>query len=325
MTAPAKWASAPGCRLSLGLGTLHPSAQRGGTEFRPRAPVASLAKPRVLWSAVIGLGCLWAASPVHAWGPQGHRIVGKVAKEHLCEAAGATIRELWGDSGLEAAGLWPDQIRNQSRWKHTGPWHYINVGDSGPLPPGERSPDGDILWALDHYLAILDAAGVPKRQRREAVGFVTHFVGDLHQPLHVGRADDRGGNNIAVAAPGRDTLNLHRYWDTTVITSVQPDPERYARMIAPLALGNLRYWQSTDPLAWASESLALRPTVYRFRNRGREVLLDEDYAQRAQTIVRMRLVQAGVRLAGILNARLAPAGTECIDPDGAEPGPLPRK
>ena len=264
------------------------------------------------------------ALPAHAWGPQGHRIVGKIAQQHLCVPASETVRKLWGDGGLEAAGLWPDQIRDQSRWKHTGPWHYVNVDDTGPLPPAERSPDGDILWALDHYLGVLAAPDVPERQRREAVGFVTHFVGDLHQPLHVGRADDRGGNNITVAAPGRETLNLHRYWDTNVITSVQPDPDRYARMIAPLALGNRQHWQSTDPVAWASESLALRPIVYAYRERGGEVLLDEDYAQRARTIVRMRLVQAGVRLARILNLRLAPPEAGCMDRGRAGAGFLLR-
>jgi hypothetical protein len=250
-----------------------------------------------------------------AWGPQGHRVAGLLAEQHLCQEARATIRELWPRGGLPAAGLWPDEIRGQSRWDHARPWHYINVPDSGPWPPADRSPEGDVLWAIDHFSAILSSGEQGQRQRREALAFLTHFVADLHQPLHVGRAEDRGGNDIRIRGPDGRELNLHGYWDTSAITAVQSDPRRYAATIAPLAVGHADFWQSTEPLAWARESLTLRPVVYDFHPAHGPVTLDADYAEQAQTTARLRLAQAGVRIAGLLNELLGAGADGCSPPE----------
>jgi hypothetical protein len=239
-------------------------------------------------------------------------VAGVLAEKHLCARAATTVRDLWPEGGLAKAGLWPDEIRGQSRWDHARPWHYINVPDTAPWPPADRSPDGDVLWAIDHFAEILASDETGRRQKREALAFVVHFVADLHQPLHVGRAEDRGGNDIRIAGPSGKKSNLHRYWDTTVITAVQPDPQWYAWVIAPLTTGNLAFWQSTGPLEWARESLALRPVVYDFRPGPDAVTLDAGYAERAQTTARLRLAQSGVRIAGLLNALLGDGTDGCL-------------
>ena len=253
-----------------------------------------------------------------AWGPQGHRVAGLLAEEYLCPNAAAAVRDLWPRGGLAAAGKWPDQIRGQSRWEHARPWHYINVPDTGPWPPATRSPDGDVLWAIDHFASILSSDGHDRRQKREALAFVAHFVADLHQPLHVGREADRGGNDIRVTGSTGGDQNLHRYWDTTVITAVQPDPRSYARAVAPLAVGHVKFWQSTAPREWGRESFDLRPVVYDFESRSGAITLGPAYAERAETTARMRLAQAGVRLAGMLNQLLGQGGTGCAASNAAE-------
>jgi hypothetical protein len=147
---------------------------------------------------------------------------------------------------------------------------------------------------------------------------VAHFVADLHQPLHVGREADRGGNDIRVTGSTGGDQNLHRYWDTTVITAVQPDPRSYARAVAPLAVGHVKFWQSTAPREWGRESFDLRPVVYDFESRSGAITLGPAYAERAETTARMRLAQAGVRLAGLLNQLLGQGGTGCAASNAAE-------
>ncbi len=267
-------------------------------------------RPRA--ALVLLLLALLPPGTAQAWGPQGHEAAGLLAKAHLCPAAAAAVADLWPRGGLAAAGKWPDQIRGQARWEHARPWHYINIPDSGPWPPAERSTDGDVLWAIDHFSAVLSSPDTRRRQRREAVAFVAHFVADLHQPLHVGRAEDRGGNDVRVAGPDGEESNLHRYWDTTVITAVRPDPRRYAQAIAPLAVGHLDFWPSTGPLVWARESLALRPVVYDFPAGPEPATLNAGYAERAQTTARLRLAQSGVRIAGVLNAVLGAGDDGCL-------------
>lgn len=262
---------------------------------------------------ISGLLGLWLAcpSPAEAWGPDGHAIVGLVAEAHLCVEVQRQIDDLWGENGLVTAGQWPDRIRGQRKWKHTAPWHYVNAPDEGPLPPVDQNPDGDVLWAMSQFAAELERDDLDTTDRRQAVAFLAHFVADVHQPLHVGRAEDRGGNRIPVANDRSPDLNLHAYWDRVVIRAVDPDPVDYARVILPLALNHRDHWQNDPPLGWARESLLLRPVVYDFPQpiARDSVILDEAYAERAETLARLRLVQAGVRLAGMLNQRLGPGCT----------------
>ncbi|HET7132940.1 MAG TPA: S1/P1 nuclease, partial [Gammaproteobacteria bacterium] len=161
-------------------------------------------------------------------------------------------------------------------------------------------PEGDVLEAIARFRIELADRALPAGERLDALRFLVHFVVDVHQPLHVGRADDRGGNGVDVRYAGT-VVNLHRFWDTDVIWLRGLSPRRYARMLAPridaAAAGGA-------PRDWAAESLALRSTVYDFpAGRGaRPVALDAKYIGRAQRVIEERLVRAGGRLAATLNA-----------------------
>jgi nuclease S1 len=243
---------------------------------------------------------LW---PIAGWayGPLGHRIAGLAAEPLLCGAARAEIRALAGNDGLDELGLWADRVRGDPAYAESAPWHYMNIADGASLDAFRHPPEGDVLWAIDRFARILGDGARPPAERLEALRFLTHFVVDVHQPLHVGRAEDRGGNTIELVVDG-ETHNLHQFWDTGAIALGGRGMRAYARELLAHA-GIDTGVELGTPLDWARESLALRPEVYSFATRAP---LDADYRRRAERITERRLALAAWRLAGTLNALFCP-------------------
>jgi hypothetical protein len=246
--------------------------------------------------------CLFAlcVSPAGAFGPQGHLIAGRAAEPALCAPAAMEIARLGAGNDLGEMGLWADRIRSEPAFAHTGPWHYLNIANGALLADYQSPPEGDVLWAIEHFSRRLADRRLRDEARAEALKFLVHFIVDLHQPLHVGLADDRGGNTIGLRFRGEAT-NLHRLWDTQAIAWADGSVGTYTRVIAELvrvAPGE----PSLVPLVWAEESLFLRPQIYAFGRAGREPA--RSYLDFAAATTRQRLTLAARRLAGTLNAIL---------------------
>ena len=233
-----------------------------------------------------------------AFSANGHRIAGIVAAPLLCERARPEITALVGNRSLEDIGHWADTVRDDPAWQHSAPWHYLNVDDASALRELVHPPEGDAVWAIDNFTRVLADRAQPSAARATALQFLVHLIVDLHQPLHVGLEADRGGNTISVRY-GRTETNLHAFWDNDAIVRRQESPERYARDLADIVASLPRSDADTDPLAWASESLALRSQVYAFDRASGE--LDRRYLDAAETATARRLAQAAVRLAATLN------------------------
>lgn len=243
-----------------------------------------------------------------AFGPAGHRIAGDLAEALLCAGTADEIAELGGGESLAELGLWADRIRGEDGWRHTGPWHYMNIPDDRRISAFEPPREGDVLSAIRQNAERLAQPGGGER-RAHALKFLVHFIVDVHQPLHVGREADRGGNTVDVRFRG-ERSTLHRFWDSDVLTLSRVPVAELTRQLAPLAKMFARTERSS-PADWAAESLALRPQVYAFQDRGRDgVVLDEAYLSVADLVTRIRLAQAAARLATTLNAALGEPGCE---------------
>ena len=145
-------------------------------------------------------------------------------------------------------------------------------------------------------MQVLESPDAPRNEKRIALRFVTHLVGDIHQPLHAGFADDRGGNSVEVRFNGRKE-NLHSMWDTALIELEQGTPAEIAARIQ--ATDERQQWQQGTPADWALESLAIvRAQVYRLPASGE---INGSYTEAARAVIRTRLAQAGARLALLLN------------------------
>ena len=242
---------------------------------------------------------LAAFGQAYGFGADGHRIAGLIAQERLCVEAEREVRSLGRGQGLDQLGLWPDWIRGEPEWQHSAPWHYMNIPDGARLEDYRHPPEGDILWAIRHFAARLADPQESIDERRDALRFLAHFVVDLHQPLHVGRESDRGGNRIDVDPGTGGPVNLHRFWDTDAVALSGLEVEDYVRSLAGLIEANARAWEQDTLMDWARESQALRPDVYDFGGRGNR--LSSDYLENAERTTRLRLAQAGVRLAAEIN------------------------
>jgi hypothetical protein len=243
---------------------------------------------------------LAAPSSLFAWGPNGHRIVGRIAMNHLTDEAALAVACLIGPEGLDQVSTWPDDIRSDPAWKQATPWHFISIDDGESLETTARDPAGDVLEAIQRFTAVLRDPQASRPAKQEALRFLVHFVGDIHQPLHVGRRADRGGNSIKVMWFKEET-NLHSVWDSGMIDNERLSFSELAAFIDHPTLQELQGWQSSPPAEWANESKALRDRVYQIGD-GK---LGYEYAYKNIPAVKRRLLQAGVRLAGLLNSIFA--------------------
>ncbi len=277
---------------------------------------------RTVPGLVLGLISLASSMPAVAFGPTGHRIAGHIADRLLCAETRVALDPLLGGMSLAEAGLWPDMIRRLPEWEHTKPWHFINVTDRGSAARAARASPDNVLAALARFEHELGDRALGTQQRSIALRFVAHFVVDIHQPLHVGRDGDRGGNLLAVRVAGRDT-NLHAVWDGELLRRPgEPSPRALALAFPLPPAASLAQWQQANPLYWARESQALRPVVYGFpAPAAGPVVLSPEYLARARLLVDERLLKAGVRLAGRLNALLG--GSLSCPPEVAPPEVVP--
>lgn len=235
-----------------------------------------------------------------AWGAEGHLIAGRAAEPLLCARAAEQIRAQGGGQDLGELGLWADRVRNEDRYADSAPWHYLNIDDGESLAAFRHPPEGDVVWAIDRFAARVGDPRLSAGERSDALRFLVHFVVDIHQPLHVGLAEDRGGNLIELRFRGEPT-NLHRFWDTHVI---ELSGLSIAEYVEALALPLARATEGTDARVWAAESLALRSEVYRYGSRRAEP--PPEYQDRAERIARERLALAAMRLAATLNSVFCP-------------------
>jgi len=239
-----------------------------------------------------------------AFGADGHRIIVSIAEDHLSDKTAAALTQISGGTALAELSLWPDQIRGDQKWAHSKPWHYINIKDQERFTDLRRSRKGDVLSALNESYNQLKDPRTGTQQRREALAFFMHMAGDIHQPLHVGRYSDLGGNRISIKWLGKNKRrNLHWVWDSGLIQDEKLTVDQYSALINTTTAQQRRNWQGDSFLDWAVESKILRAQVYEFGQlaQKRPVIIDQHYINRTKPLLKKRLQMAGIRLAGCLN------------------------
>ena len=246
---------------------------------------------------------------VMGWGQDGHRIVGRLAQAELSPAAKTEVDRLLADESdrsLEGVSTWADEIRDTPDGRRSSRWHWVNLSKDPPCTyvPERDCADGNcVIGAINSQLAILADRQRPLAERRDALKFVVHFVGDAHQPFHAGFADDRGGNTTQLQFDRRG-WNLHALWDSAMVTQAGLSPADYASQLgnAPSLPADAAVYAPDQAAAWALESCRAigDNTLYpsgRFVGRG--------YLEQHRPLVEQRLRQAGERLAAALNDALA--------------------
>ena len=268
---------------------------------------------------------LVASAPAHAWGKLGHRAIADIAWTQLTAAARRDIEGLLALApqlatpacpvgSFEDGATWADCVRSQyhDRYALTASWHYVDVSICRPFELPDDRDARFIVARFESELAVLANRRNPPAARLEALLWVEHLAGDLHQPLHVGDAGDRGGNEVPVyPSTGRYPLNLHAEWDRNLVEdAIRATPGGVAGLAAAAS--------TMEPpggaaATWARESweIARRDAYRRPRFQARTcegqrtpVDIDAEYGATAVSVVQRQLERAGVRLAVTLNRSL---------------------
>jgi len=231
------------------------------------------------------------ATNAQAWGTQGHQVIALLTEKQLTPKAREQVQKLLAlepGATLASISTWADEHRNRS----TGPWHYVNLPRGVCTYDAQRDcPDGNcVVEAINRQLAVL-ASDAPDEKRLMALKYVVHFVADVHQPLHAGYAEDRGGNTYQLQAFGRGT-NLHSLWDTGLIKSLGMSNEALVAKLGPVSAPS---HLSAAGIAEESCKIVGTPGFYPDRKVG------ADYIERFTPIMEQRLVKAGAQLAAMLN------------------------
>ncbi|MGL6044746.1 MAG: S1/P1 nuclease [Sandaracinobacteroides sp.] len=238
-------------------------------------------------------------APALGWSQTGHRVTGAIADRHLGPRARAGLQDILGSESLAEASTWPDFMRSSTDnfWqKQAGPWHYVTVPQGKTYAEVGAPPEGDAVTALKRFSATVQNPKAPLAERRLALRFIVHIVGDLSQPLHVGNGTDRGGNDVKVTLFGEPT-NLHAVWDGGLIDSENLAYSEWTQwLLAAATPQQLRDWSSADPLQWLADSAALRDRIYPATPE-----LGYAYVFENRERVRQQLTKGGLRLAATLN------------------------
>jgi len=250
------------------------------------------------------------------WWEPGHALVCEIAWRELGPRAREAVRDLLTiDSAYEQFGTscyWADVIRGEPGFEVFTPSHYVN------LPSGAAGFDASrdclatlcVVEAIELFAGRLRDPTLPPEEKLVALKFLGHFVGDIHQPLHAGYAEDQGGNDIRACTPEDDDTNLHAVWDGFVVNrrlaELGLDWKSYgARLHADIHPVERALWRDLDPRVWAEESYALmEDEAYEDIDRKAEAAVgcfDEEFVVRHVETTERRLKQAGFRLAALLD------------------------
>lgn len=260
---------------------------------------------RMSIKSLLILAALFITQTAFCWGLLGHRVIAEVAQAHLSKKAKKELQKIIGNETLAWWANWPDFIKSDTSWKHASKWHYVDLPGHMKkedfIAELKKLPGENLYTQIPAMMAQLKDKSLPVEKRKIALSFLVHFIGDLHQPLHVGRDEDEGGNKITVYWFGEKT-NLHSVWDTKLIEMQQYSYTEYAKLLNIATPGQVSAWQTSPLEDWFYESHVLADSIY--ASAPNESKLGYGHNFKFQNILNQQLLKGGVRLAALINKTL---------------------
>lgn len=276
---------------------------------------------------VLTLGALlMTPAPAAAWWQYGHETVATIATLSIKPGTRREIDRLLAHSAaletptcpartLEEASVWADCVRAMGdRFSYSSPWHYQNVDVCRPFDQEAACRDGNCISAqIERNARLLADRAIPARERLQALLFLTHFLGDLHMPLHAGDRSDRGGNGLRVSYGVITGRNLHSVWDGFLADRGISTPPGEARgILAALGMDGRTAMQAGTVTDWARESWQVsRDFAYGTALADpcgpvptEQPVIDEQTTQRLIPVIKQQIARGGLRLARMLDEAL---------------------
>ena len=233
-----------------------------------------------------------------AWGPTGHRTIGKIAEKHLTKKAKRQINELLKGESLAFVSTYGDEIKSNKKYNDFYTWHYVNMPLDSRYEDSEKNPKGDLVTGINKCISILKNDTSSLEDKSFYLKMLVHLIGDLHQPMHIGRKEDKGGNTIQVQWFGRGT-NLHRVWDSNMIEEWNMSYLELADNAEDLSKLQIKAIQEGTIIDWVHDTHKLSKITYASVEIGEN--LKYRYSYDHFSTVRKQLQKSGIRLAKLLN------------------------
>ena len=231
------------------------------------------------------------------WGSTGHRALAEVASFYLTENAKKKINEILDGETIVTASTYADDIKSDSRYDKYYSWHFVNMEldeNYEDIVPSER---GDVFMAINTCIDMLESESTSDSDKSFYLKLLIHFVGDIHQPMHIGRYEDRGGNRVNVKWFGRNT-NLHRLWDSDMINSYGMSYSEFAKNLPAPEKLEIEF-ERDDLIDWVNDIHSYTRKIYQDVSNGDN--LGYEYQYNNFPTVKDLILKGGLRLAAVLN------------------------
>ena len=232
------------------------------------------------------------------WGQTGHRVVGEIAYKHLSKKAKRNLNKLLNGEGLAMLSTYADEIRSDRKYDEFTTWHYVNFKEGETYESSTKNPKGDLISGIKKCQEVISDPSTTEEDKILHLKILVHLIGDLHQPLHIGRAEDRGGNSIKVQW-FRGNTNLHSVWDTKMIESYGMTYTELTSNLNKFSKNEKKDIQTGSVLDWVNETRLVTMKVYD------SVKPEENLSYRYMYLyfdtVKTQLQKGGLRLAKVLN------------------------
>ncbi len=250
----------------------------------------------LIFSLFLGFG-IPNNAPV--WGNTGHRATAAIAIDHLTPQAKSAIDDLLEGETAIFYSTYGDDIKSDSRYREYSVWHYVNIPEGKTYEDIKDDDLGpNIVTALAKIREELTSETTAREDKQFYLKMLIHLIGDLHQPMHVGRPDDRGGNGTTVNWFGRNS-NLHRVWDSDMIDSFNMSYSELAANQKNLSKQEIDAIAAGNVLDWVNEATVIAGNIYDGVKSGDR--LGYEYMYIWMPVVREQLQKGGIRLAKELN------------------------
>lgn len=237
-----------------------------------------------------------------AWGLTGHRIVGQIADFYLTAKARKAVMQVLVNESPAMASNWPDFIKSDSTYNYLSSWHYVNLpGDldqNGVFNFLDADKQANVYNKIPEMIAILKDKQKSAEEKKMAMRLLIHFLGDIHEPMHIGRKEDLGGNKVSLSWFGKRT-NLHHIWDEELVDDQKLSYTEYAAAINHPTKEQLNKWRHDSLKETVYESYLACNKIYAASKADDK--LSYRYNFEFIGMANEQLLKGGIRLAQILN------------------------
>ena len=231
------------------------------------------------------------------WGPTGHRVVGEIAERNISEKTKEKIAEILDGESLAYIAFYADEIKSDRKYDKYYSWHFINFDLDKNYKDTPPSDNGDLYIAINKCIDVLKDISSDKETKAFHLKLLVHFIGDLHQPLHLGQEEDRGANRISVKWFGSNT-NLHSVWDSKMIDGYKMSYSEMSYNLQKTRENNSKEFQREDLIKWIDEIHDYTQEIYKSLD---DTNLGYEYQYNNFNTVKHFLSIGGYRLARILD------------------------